>query len=319
MEIIDIHVHPGLLGRTIDDIIGEAIKANVKKCNLLGIDLDLNAFNNKKIRDDFDSRYRDSIANMIYSPWIQRIVYTFGYVGHEAYMKFLQYLQSAGSKAYSNSEIADEIKNHPDIFTGFGSIALTKEEEYVRSKLREIKELGLKGIKLLPTIQLFDPANNENFMLTCQYAEKENLILLMHTGCDPGPFEIPEMSEYANPLRLRKVLEIYKPKMILAHMGAYSAFKPGIWLDEALEIGKKYDNVWFDTSAVNWYIFTREKIIETIRSNIGFERIIFGSDYPALEGATIGTEVNAVLNCEYLSEDEKEKILGLNAKEILEL
>jgi predicted TIM-barrel fold metal-dependent hydrolase len=183
-------------------------------------------------------------------------------------------------------------------------------------KLHEISDLGLKGVKMLPTLQMFNPSENKNFEKICEYCEKNRKILLYHTGCDPGPWENPRISEDANPKYLTKILETYSLKIILAHTGSYSAWKPGIWLNEALELGKKFNNVYFDTAAVSDLIFS-EKILKRIKETVGLYRLLFGSDYPVVWGTDIKCEVDVIKSCEHLTTEEKEKILGLNAAEIL--
>jgi len=107
-------------------------------------------------------------------------------------------------------------------------------------------------------------------------------------------------------------------QVILAHVGCYSSRSPGIWFDEALELGKENENVWFDIAAVP-YVVTREKFIDAIRRTVGLDRVLFGSDYPAVSGASIESMIAEVKTSEYLTEEEKEKILGLNAMRLLGL
>ena len=140
----------------------------------------------------------------------------------------------------------------------------------------------------------------------------------MHTGCDPGPFEIPEIAKYANPRNLTPIIEEYNDLIVvLAHMGSYSAFNMGIWLKESLEILYKYDNAYSDTSAVNWFIFNNKNIVDKIRNIV--DKILFGSDFPAVGGSDIMSEVLVVKRSPYLTENEKSKILGLNAASLLNL
>lgn len=218
----------------------------------------------------------------------------------------------------SNQEIAEIVKRHPRKFIGFGSVNPNKDEYYVEAKLQEINTLGLKGVKMLPTLQMFNPLENKNFEKICEYCEKNRKVLLYHTGCDPGPWENPAISEDANPKYLTNILERYSLTIVLAHAGSYSAWKPGIWFDEALELSKKFDNVYFDTAAVSDFILS-EKILARIREAVGLDRLLFGSDYPVVWGTDMKSEVNFVKYCKHLNAEEKEKLLGLNAANILRI
>jgi hypothetical protein len=171
---------------------------------------------------------------------------------------------------------------------------------------------------MLPTLQLFSPIENKNFERICEYCEEKKKVLLYHTGCDPGPWEIPEMSEDANPRYLKPILERYNPILVLAHTGSYSAHKPGIWFDEAFDLGRNFDNVYFDSAAVSSFIYS-ERILKRIREEVGLDRLLYGSDYPIVWGTDMESEVGVIKRCKYLTEDEKKNILGLNAAKILDL
>jgi hypothetical protein len=143
-------------------------------------------------------------------------------------------------------------------------------------------------------------------------------VLLYHTGCDPGPWEIPELSQDANPKYLQTILESYNPVIVLAHAGSYSARKPGIWFDEALTLAEKFENVYFDSSAVSSFIY-RERNLKRIRKSMGLDRLLYGSDFPVVWGSNMKYEVDIIKKSKNLKEEEKEKILGLNATKILSL
>ena len=104
----------------------------------------------------------------------------------------------------------------------------------------------------------------------------------------------------------------------MAHVGCYSSRSPGIWLDEALDLGRNHENVWYDIAAVP-YVVTKERFVEKIRKSVGMDRVLFGSDYPAVNGVTIESMIDEVKSSEYLTEEEKEGILGLNAIRLLGL
>lgn len=79
---------------------------------------------------------------------------------------------------------------------------------------------------------------------------------------------------------------------------------------------KKYDFVYADISAASGFLL-QESIVQKIRGAVGMERILFGSDFPVVFASDITLEVNMVKRNPHLTEDEKERILGLNARELL--
>ena len=305
--IIDAHVHPFFKE---NEILNEMKKAGVDYAVLLAIDVDPMDVEKPEIKSKLRKRHLNSFLGFdaLRLPSIEDEIKRF----------FEEVVNSYPDIKTSNQEIADLVKNNPKKFVGFGSVNPNKDEKYVETKLEEISSLGLKGIKMLPTLQLFSPIENKNFQRICEYCEKNEKILLYHTGCDPGPWERPELSEDANPKYLKSILESYNPLIILAHTGSYSAYKPGIWFDEAFELGTRFDNVYFDSSAVSNFIYS-EKILKKMREEIGLDRLLYGSDFPVVWGSNMKYEVNLIKNCKHLTEEEKESILGLNAAKILKL
>ena len=285
-------------------------KAGVKSAVLLAVDADPLDLEKPEIKEKL--RKHHMISQYGYSSFrttrIEEDIKEF----YETLINYYPQLKT------TNEEIADLVKKHPAKFIGFGSVNPNKEEDYIEEKLSQITNLGLKGIKMLPTLQLFSPTRNKNFEKICAYCEKNKKILLYHTGCDPGPWENPELSEDANPIYLNLILESYSPIIILAHSGSYSAYKPGIWFDEAIELGRKFENVYFDSSAVSSFIFS-EKTLKKMRESVSLDRLLYGSDYPVVWGSNMKYEVDVIKNCELLTEDEKLDILGLNAAKILNL
>ena len=309
LVIIDVHVHP-LVSET--QILEEMDKAGVDRSILLGTDTDPLDVDKPEIKEKMRKRFNSSKLSshpyfLFFHP-IEEGVKRFFYAITNQYPDLKN----------SNLDVAELVEKYPNRFIGFGSVNLHKGEEYVEEKLREISRLSLRGIKMLPTLQFFNPSKNKNFERICEYCEKNGKVLSYHTGCDPGPWEIPELSEDANPKYLKPVLEKYSPTIILTHTGSYSALRPGLWLDEALELGKEFENVYFDSSAASHVIY-HKKVVERIRESVGIERLMYGSDYPVVEGSNMQYEVNVIKNCQHLTDDEKNMILGLNAAKLLGL
>ena len=81
---------------------------------------------------------------------------------------------------------------------------------------------------------------------------------------------------------------------------------------------KKYDNVYADLAAVNW-ILDREGVVKEIRETIGFDRVLFATDYtlPLFWGLGLAHFVNIVKGNTSLTEKEKHQILGENGARLL--
>ena len=217
-----------------------------------------------------------------------------------------------------NERVAELVKAHPNRFVGFGSVNPSRSRGEVQARLEQIKRLRLRGIKLIPTLQMFSPKREAKKLADIfEFCRSEGFIILYHTGCDPGPWEIPGLSEDANPAHLEFMLRRFRDvPVVLAHMGSYSARHPGIWLEEALKLGRRYGNVWFDIAAVT-YLVNEGRYLEEIRRAVGLDRVLFGSDYPAVQGSSISDAVDDVLNSPLLTEEEKAGILHLNAERLL--
>ncbi len=221
----------------------------------------------------------------------------------------------------TNQDVADWVKDYPDILTGFGSVDLCKDRTYVRQKLDEIERLKLKGLKFLPHSQFFNPAENENMPMVFEYCEQTSAIILSHSGCGPGSFEIIELSHNSHPCLWEPWLKKYpQVPLVLAHAGAYSTEIPGIWLFDALQLGKTYSNVYIDLAAVDW-LLDREMVIQEIRKTIGFDRVLFATDYPLplSAGVSWACVVKRIQANRNLTAKEKHKILGRNAARLLGL
>jgi len=79
------------------------------------------------------------------------------------------------------------------------------------------------------------------------------------------------------------------------------------------EVDVVFQNVWFDTAASPFLY--RPEIYRIAGEIIGFEKIIFGSDYPLLKPRRYFKEIESA----GLSPDETRGIKGVNAARLLGL
>ena len=299
--VVDFHIHP-----KVPDLkfFGDMREAGVTHAVILATDTDPADADRPEIREELQKAYSGCAQS------------------HR--LPFEKMLSQIRASLYSpthvtNQDVADWVKDYPSILYGFGSVNLSKDRQYVEQTLEEIRTLKLSGIKLLPFSQFFNPSENENVNLLFDYCRETGSIVLSHTGCGAGPFEILELCQNAHPGHWEPILKKYPDvPLVLAHCGSYSTLVPGIWLYETLQIGQKFRNVYADLAAVEW-LLDREMVVKEIRKTIGFDRILFGTDYPLplTAGVSLAYLVSGLKANILLTEKEKRKILGENAAQLL--
>jgi len=221
----------------------------------------------------------------------------------------------------TDQDVADWVADYPKILTGFGSVNLCKSSDYVERKLERIHQLQLKGIKLLPYSQFFNPAENENMDLLFDYCQRTGSIVLSHSGCAAGAFESPELSQDSHPALWEPMAKKYPDvPIVLAHFASYSTHHPGIWFSDALALMKKCPNVFADISAAH-YLLADAGTVEQIRQTTGFDQVLFATDYPGplYYGSSLAQLVNNVKGNRLLSETEQRAILVDNGQRLLGL
>ncbi len=303
-EVIDTHVHPIQSLTSAESLIKEMDRAKVTKAVLLALDLDPNVLDtNLTLRDE--------------------IVYDF--LSYSLFIDPYQLLDAMKTILRvgntSNAQVADIVQQYPNRFIGFGSVNPSKDSKYVKVKLEEISDLDLKGIKLIPTLQFFNPRKNKNLKTIFKFANNLSLPILIHLGKDPGPWEIHTLQcvKRGHPKFWAKIIKKFsKNKIIFAHLGGYGNTEDESWLNEVLELSKKNTNIYLDTSAVP-YDLEIPSVVKSIRETCGFEKVLFGTDTPVVMGTSMEHSRYVIENNSILTEDEKRLIFSENAKKIFQI
>ena len=87
---------------------------------------------------------------------------------------------ATGRPRVPNETVAAACREHPDVFTGFGSVNPHKGEAAV-AEVAKIAELGLGGVKFHPSLQAFAP-DDESYWPVFAACERHGLLALFHTG-----------------------------------------------------------------------------------------------------------------------------------------
>ena len=200
------------------------------------------------------------------------------------------------------NEYLVEIVNTYENFEGFIDIDISKA--HLANGIKELEEeikyyhkKGLKGIKVhLQNLGVY--ADDWRLLPVYRLAGELNIPVTIH--CYPG--SPPGLSDHSNPKHLEKVIRVFhKTDFIIAHLGGVKYFYEMPILN--------HDNVYFETSGVlpslKEYIGINN--MAKIFRKLGFENIIFGSDYPTKE---ISEAVNILK--EIVPENELNKIMHKN-------
>jgi len=168
-----------------------------------------------------------------------------------------------------NDYLANYARKHPDKVIGFASVD-PNDTNAERELRRCVRELGLKGLKLGPIYQHFDPKSTKAARIF-RLAEELELPVVIHQGTT---FLRNAPLKYANPTQLEEVaLRFPDLKMIIAHLG-----HP--WEDETAVLVRKQPNIFTDISAVHPRPFRLFNKLMTFSEYGVLGKIVFGSDFP---------------------------------------
>lgn len=174
------------------------------------------------------------------------------------------------------------------------------QDSYAKEELEELKQLGFKGIKLHPDYQE-TYFNDIRYKRIVARASELGLIIVVHAGRDP---KCPEDVHCTPRMAAELIREVQPEKLVLAHVGGNEQW------DEVEEylVGK---NVYFDTGVVLDKM-PREQFLRIVRTH-GADRILFATDSPWAGQK----EYVKIMQEMPLSEEERAKILGINAQKLL--
>ncbi|MCI4362297.1 MAG: amidohydrolase family protein [Thermoplasmata archaeon] len=177
------------------------------------------------------------------------------------------------------------------------------------------KSPELTAIKLFPGYLPFYP-HDPRLDPVYEFAEKHRLPVMIHQG---DTLERNALLKFARPIEVDEVAVRWPDiQFVLCHLG-------NPWVAETAELVYKNLNVWTDCSgllpkpSVRYFRETFEQaraLLAGVVATVGdADRVLYGSDWP-LE--SIATAVNLVETLP-LPEDDREKILGGNARRLFRL
>ncbi len=206
------------------------------------------------------------------------------------------------SGVVTNEFIAEFCRDHAELIP-FGSLCLYSDAPFDEQARAALEDRGMKGFKLLPSYQHFYP-NDRALFPFYDYIQSRGVPVMFHTGT--SIFRGSRV-KYADPLLLDDVAEEFPRLTIIMEHGG----RP-FWYDRAAWLMTRHANVHIGIAGM-----PVRKLPDIFPQMEKYQdRFLFGSDWPGM--ADVKGLVDRVGRLP-LSREAKEKILGGNARRILDL
>jgi len=192
---------------------------------------------------------------------------------------------ATGRPRVPNETVASAVAEHPDAFTGIGSVDPHKDSAV--DEVARIAELGLRGVKFHPSLQAFAP-DDERYWPVFEACQRHGLLALFHTGTSgigarqPGGQGI--RLDYAHPLKLDSVAAAFPElTVVAAHFG-------WPWHMDLIAMALHKTNVYIDISGWSPKRIPPE-VIRELKGRLSGQ-FVWGSDFPFIDPQRCLTEVD---------------------------
>ncbi len=234
------------------------------------------------------------IASMDENEIDRSVILNLGWTNHEICIETNDYILEATSR-------------HPRRLVGFCAIQPLAGDAAIK-ELERCAKNGARGIgEIRPDVQRFDFKDNMVMKPVVEAIMKYYLIFLTHASEPVGHQYFGKGTitpEFIYPL----ILNFPDLKLVCAHWGGglpFYALMP--------EVAAALKNVYFDTAATPFLY--KPQIFKQVTDILGSDKILFGSDYPLLSPKRVIDQIESTK----LDQEDKNKILGENARKLLSL
>ena len=202
-----------------------------------------------------------------------------------------------------NEVIADAVKQYPDRLIGFAGVDPHKGVLAVDELEYAIKELNLKGLKLLPHLLELFP-NDRLMYPVYEKAQELNIPVLFHTGTQ---YHSGTRIKHCQPIFIDDVaIDFPNLKLIIAHFG-------WPWFTEALAVSQRNENVYFNVAG--WSPRHIPDLVVHYMNTVLSHKALFGSDFPMLPRKRVVTELKQLS----MKEESLNRLFDENPRKVLNM
>jgi uncharacterized protein len=211
------------------------------------------------------------------TPTVDEIAHTYRERSLAAVVFTVDTERATGRRPISNEFVAEAAARHPDVLVPFASVDPLRGRAGVAAARRLVDEHGVRGFKLHPSLQDFDPTQRAVFDFYAEVAAL-GVPVVFHTGQTGIGAGLPGGGGIrlglSNPMLLDEVAAGFPElRIIMAH----PSFP---WQDEALAVATHKPNVWIDLSGWAPKYFPPNLVRYT--NTLLQDRVLFGSDFPVI-------------------------------------
>jgi predicted TIM-barrel fold metal-dependent hydrolase len=222
----------------------------------------------------------------------------------------------------SDEDVAKFGEFNPDRLIGFASIHPARYRPDLKVE-HAITRLGLKGVKVYPHAGFYP--NDLRLDRVYEKCAQLGVPVMIHTGIKALAWQ---WIKYNNPIYVDDVATNFPDLDIIMCHGGFP------WCDEFLTVAYSNPNIWVDITFMDYIekAFGRPGLVEsTMRSLVnlvGADRILWGSEGPEMYLPLYGQHDTSyyqrsqdflVNRFDFLTDQDKENILGQNALRLLKL
>jgi hypothetical protein len=210
-----------------------------------------------------------------------------------------------------NGWLAGELKSRRRLH-GFGTLDFTGN---VRQQIRQIVDLGFKGIKIHPPVQKLDILSAPALEAYAA-AQEADLFLTFHTGVHHSRLRESRVIDWDE-----IACQFPKLRFSMEHVGGWSFFHealavmvnhtPPPWEAGSCKVFAGLTSIFSPDQMPFWYL-SPERLRELVRQ-VGINQLIFGLDFPYNDVAATKRGIETIRAME-LSDEDTAKILGGNLR-----
>jgi len=204
----------------------------------------------------------------------------------------------------NNDAVAEAVARHPRRLAGF--CCLDPAADAAAKEAERCLDAGLSGVGELAFYESgIGESALDRLSPVMALCRERDVPVMIHTN-EPVGHRYPGKTPNTLAEIYRMVKRFSENRIILAHWGA------GLFFYTLLkkEVSETLRNVWVDTAASPFLY--RPEIYAVAAKLFGVEKILFGTDFPLLRAGRYFADIEA----SGLSDEDRQKILGQNAKDL---